>query len=129
MLSQFNPGLARSLRINDKQIVLDQEKSSPMTDIFHKRLSTIKGYGIYQSSFLGLKDSVNFLVLRIWLIDVNTGKDIAKIYKPGSSSRNSSVWLKKDMPLDESIKLEIREGFETMLDSTVEKALKGLSLI
>lgn len=103
--------------------------TNPMTDTFHMRLSTIKGYGIYQSSFLGLKDSVNFIVLRIWLIDVNTGKDIAKIYEPGSSSRNSAVWLEKDMPLDEATNLEIRKGFETMLDSAVEEALKGLSLI
>lgn len=100
-----------------------------INDIIFHRSNTIEGYGIYQSSFLGIKEAVNYIIFRIWLIDTNSGEDIATTLKIGKSKRDISEWLEENQQLSKEARLKIRTNFESLLDSTVEEALQELTLL
>ena len=83
-----------------------------MTDIIFHRSQSIEGYGIYQSSFFGLKEAVNYIIFQMWLIDTDSGKDIARTQKNSHSSRQTSRWLKENDQISEDLRLHIKESFD-----------------
>ena len=102
--------------------------TSPSVDFFRKKY-TIEGYGIYQSSSLGLRAAVTYVCLQIWLIDTDSGDDIARIQRVRRSPRQEADWLEESYQLSETAWFEIRAGFEALLDATVREGLEKLSLI
>jgi hypothetical protein len=103
--------------------------SIPRMDVVFHRRPSIEGYGIYQSSFLGYKEAVDYIVLRIWLVDVDSGKEIARSFKDVYATREAHEWLEEDDQLSEESWYTIKEKFREMINSAMEEMLNNLSLI
>lgn len=104
-------------------------RTIPREDIYFSTNQYFEGYGVYQKSFLGSKRALNYAIVHISLIDVQTGEEFAYSIKTETSTRNQEDWVEETDRIVEENLARTRFNLEALLYSAVTKALKNLTLI
>jgi hypothetical protein len=103
---------------------------SQLGDPFFGTNQSFSGYGIGQRSFLTSKRGVNYLTMRVVLLDAKDGKEVARTHDFLSSARATTDWMESDnLSLTESNAVSTRLAIESLIDRVLSKGLTDLKLV
>lgn len=88
-----------------------------------------RGYGIWQSSILFIKEAESYVNIKLVVLEANSLKEIARTHEYEYRFRMSPEWIKKSDTIPKDILIKTKKDIETLIDSALEKTLKRLSLI
>lgn len=98
-------------------------------DPFFGTNQAFSGYGIGQRSFLGLERAVNYLTMRVVLLDAKDGKEVARTHGFLSSPRETADWMESgNLSLSESNAATTKLSIESLIDAVLRKGLRDLKL-
>jgi hypothetical protein len=96
-------------------------------DPFFSTNQSFAGYGVGQRSLFGLKRGVNYVTMRLALLSVKNGKEIARTSGFLSSERNRD-WMESDFSMSESNAETTKAAIESLFASLLKKSLGELKL-
>ena len=103
---------------------------SQIGDPFFGTNQRFSGYGIAQRSFMGMKRGINFLTMRLVLLDGRDGREVARTQSYLGSPRARSDWIEgENLPLSESNATTTKVSIESLVDRMLGKGLADLKLI
>ena len=98
-------------------------------DPFMGTNQSLSGYGIYQRSMFGLKRSINYLTMRMVLLDGKTGAEVARTHSHSSSPRTNENWMDSDkLVLTGTNTTSTKAAIEQLIDGVLKKGLPELKL-
>lgn len=103
---------------------------APVTigDPYFNTAQNMRGYGVYQRSFIGTKQAVNYVTMQMVLYDGVTGKQLARSYTNSSLERDSELLTGTQQKPDDSSLERTRKSISSMFDHNVDVLLKKLAL-
>lgn len=102
---------------------------SKMEDIIFGTNQIIAGIGIYQRSFLGINRAVDYVLLRITLIDGETGEEIGHSIVNKWTDRDRRYWLEKGSTLSEQDQSATHRALSSLLVESLRTSMSNLKLI
>jgi hypothetical protein len=103
---------------------------SQLGDPFFGTNQSFSGYGVGQRSFLGSKRAVNYLTMRVVLLDGKDGKEVARTHGFLSSPRAAGDWMESEsLALTEGNAATTKSAIESLIDAVLAKGLTDLTLI
>ena len=98
-------------------------------DPFMGSNQSFSGYGIYQRSMFGMKRSINYLTMRMILLDGKTGAEVARTHSHLSSPRTNENWMDSDkLVLTGTNTTSTKAAIEQLIDGVLKKGLPELKL-
>lgn len=102
---------------------------SPIGDPFFGTNQGFSGYGIGQRSVFNLKRGLNYLTMRVALLDGKDGKEVARARGFLSSPRGQPDWMdSENLSLSVSNATGTKSSIESLIDSVLRKGLLDLKL-
>lgn len=84
------------------------------------------GYGIFQRALAGLKHAVNYLAVKVIVLDGRSGESVARAQCALSAPRQDSEWLQPTKTVQPGE--GTRAGIEQLFEGALRKCLVGLKL-
>lgn len=100
------------------------------SDPFFNTNQYITGYGIYQRSYFGRQNSVNYAQLAVLFVDEKTGEVITSRVRWQSSSRAESLWVDNERTTPDAANLaETQRALMPLIDGAVNSALVDMKML
>lgn len=98
-------------------------------DPFFGTNQRISGYGVYQRAVFGSRRAINFLTMRIVLLDGKSGAEVARTHGYLSSPRTEVSWMdSNNLDLSADNNQDTRTAIQGLIDAVLRKALAELKL-
>ncbi|MBI4987824.1 MAG: hypothetical protein HZC23_03290 [Rhodocyclales bacterium] len=99
-------------------------------DPFFGTNQAFSGYGIYQRSAFGSRRAINYLTMRVVLLDGKNGTEVARTHGVSSAPRGEAIWMDSDnLTLSGDNAQKTRSGIQALMETVLQKALTDLMLV
>lgn len=98
------------------------------SDQFFNTNQYVAGYGVYQRSFFGVNNAVNYTILQMALIETKTGNQIARTHLSEGSAREKEAWLDTETIVKNDVD-KTKSDSMALMKKLVLLGLKNLELI
>jgi hypothetical protein len=103
---------------------------SQLGDPFFGTNQAFSGYGVYQRSVFGSKRAINYLTMRVVLLDGKSGTEVARTHGFLSAPRTEASWMdSENLNLSMDNTQETKSGIQTLVQTVLRKAMADLKLI
>ncbi|MDD1622546.1 MAG: hypothetical protein LUQ11_13805 [Methylococcaceae bacterium] len=99
-------------------------------DPFFGTNETLSGYGVFQRSMFGIRRAINYLMMRVILLDGKTGKEIAHSVASLNAPRANNNWMESgNLMLSADDTKQTKASLQALTSTLLQKALVDLKLI
>jgi hypothetical protein len=103
---------------------------SQIGDPFFGTNQSFSGYGVSQRAAFGSRRAINFLTMRVVLLDGKSGAEVARTQGYLSAPRPASDWMEsKDLALTSSNATATKASVQELIEAVLRKNLSELKLV